>query len=205
MPSPLFVGLSGHLDNLKEDLLDLHVQFEGLGRAHLTRALAFRLLSSAAVEEYVEQRCTALAIEGAGRFLSGRPTRTGQALVLWFRAAKTRGPLALSISEHLPQPKLVEDACNAYVSSVKNTHGMSGKDLSNLAWPLGCQDRDIDELLLGLLDSWSIERNRTAHARLHKIRAETTPQGEWDLVRNQILPLLLQLDDRLEEVLTTGP
>ena len=202
MPSPLFVALEAHIANLHDDLLTLGVDYDKLSRSDLTRAVGFRVLASAAVEEYVEDRCRQVAELGADRFLNNQPTRTGRALVVWYLARGPRGAFPLKDAEHIPQLDLVNGARTAYLQSVSRTHGISEKDLSGHIWPLGARDHDVDTVLFDILESWSTQRDRAVHVRLKRVREETTPDGEWKIV-SDLLPLLGTLDEGLEEVLTS--
>lgn len=203
MASPLYLALEGHLVNLRDHLLTLGIDYNQLTPGQLTRSLAFRVLASAAVEQFVEERCSQIANEGMQRFLANQPTRTGPALVVWFQARKPRGPLPLKEVEHIPDAAIVAAASTAYSQSVLQTHGIGPKDLQGHIWPLGLRNGDVDPILFDFLDAWSTQRDRTVHTRVTKVRAETTPDREWARVHNEIMPLLRELDERLDEVVTS--
>jgi hypothetical protein len=164
-------------------------------------ALGFRAIASAHIEDYVEKRCSDVARQGANRFLSSQPTRTGRAILTWYGTRKTqRWPIPLKESECVPDRLRVEQALKAYLDSVKNTHGMSGKDARELVVPLGVQEPDLDDLLFSRMDDYAWERQRAVHISVNRVKSMTEPIAEWNEV-SDIMTGLSALDDALQAAL----
>jgi hypothetical protein len=203
MPSPLLVSFQSKLAQLKSSLIVERADDQYQADDY-DRALGFRVLASAHLEGFVESRCTQIAQAGAERFLSGKPTRVGRALVIWHSVHKgARAPIPLTSAECLPDRARVTQAVNAYRDSVKHSHGISGKDLRLLVLPLGLEEAHVDDTLIASLQSLADKRQRAAHVPVGA-RAMSQPIAEYNDVAN-LMPQLIQLDDYLQYVLEHGP
>lgn len=166
-------------------------------RADHDKALGFRALASAHVEDYVEKLCSDVAKKGADRFLANQPTRTGRALLVWHGTRKKqRWAIPLRSSECIPDRSKVEAAAAAYAASVKATHGISGQDARDLVIPLGVQDADLDEQLFDRMDQLAVSRQQAVHVTVNRVKTMTEPIAEWNSVQ-QVMAGLLRLDDAL--------
>ncbi|MBI4968642.1 MAG: hypothetical protein HZC25_11055 [Rhodospirillales bacterium] len=68
MPTPKYIDLRKRLNDLKSILLDPRLAKASLNRAQIDQVLAFALLSHAACEEFVEERCGQLAADAISKF-----------------------------------------------------------------------------------------------------------------------------------------
>lgn len=197
MASSLFISLEHNLRNL-QDALITDVPALTAAKEDFTRALGFRVLASAHLEYFVEQRCSQVAQQGVDRFRLGKPTRTGRALLIWYGTRKKqRWSIPLSVNECVADGAKLDEALKAYLDTVKNTHGMSGSDFQDLVIPLGLLDSDIDYMLVQRLTDLALKRQRAAHVALVGVKGRVAPMGEWTEVEN-IVADLKQVDTALE-------
>jgi hypothetical protein len=165
-------------------------------------ALAFRLLASAAIEQYVEDRCLSAAQQGIDRLLQSKPTRTGYALTVWYLLRKDRGEAVPLAVQEIPVSKdTAAKALTSFEATIKASHGIDGKDLKSLIMPLGLRDGEVDSVLVTALDDLSTKRNRASHRRVNRAKTMSEPVAEWNTI-NQVLKLLATLDDSISAALT---
>lgn len=200
MTSPLLASCRTGLEQLKASLI---IQRDDISytREDHDKALGFRVLASAHIEDYVEKRCTEVAARGVERFLNGKPTRTGRALLVWY-SVHNRARLAIPLreSECVPRKDRLDSAHAAYLASVKATHGMSGQDARALVIPLGVEESDLDERLFDQMDSLAQIRQKAAHVIVKRAKTMTEPIKEWTDVED-VLVGLAGLDDALQRAL----
>ena len=204
MPSPLFVALQGQLDNLRSFFIVEREDYVLYTAEDHAKALSFRLLSSASIEDYVEKRCIEIATTGCGRLGRGQPSATGRALVTWMLVRHASRAYPIHQDDVLQCIDLVDQALTAYKQSVKSNHGISGKDLRTLIFPLGLRDHQVPEILVDLLTSLSRARDPASHVYVNRAKSMVEPVEEWRLVA-QLLPPLAQLDNDLGHVAQTYP
>lgn len=202
MPSPLFVGLSNVLARLRTSLIVGGPDYTAFSDADQDRALGYRLLASAAIEDFVEQRGREAASEGAARFLKSQPTRAGRALVAWHVAKTSSAEIPVKPSDFIPQLELVNSASTAYGQMASSTHGMSSKDARKLLFPVGLVPDSTVEGLFDRLDQLSGGRNVAAHVRVNRARSLQPPDVEASLVES-ILAGLEHVDDLIERAIKT--
>jgi hypothetical protein len=164
------------------------------------KSVGFRLLASASVEHYVEDRCLAVARTGTLRYKKSQPSATGRALTIWYLAKKLKRSIPLRDSEVLSHVDLIDDALQSYTNTVKGSHGIDASDLRNLVLPLGVPDSSVPEALYDQLKSWADSRNPASHRRLPKPQSE--PVAEWKQVES-LVKLLTSVDHALESAVTT--
>lgn len=202
MPSTLFVSLEQNLQNLKDALIT-EAPALAATKEDFNRALGFRVLASAHLEYFVEQRCSQIAQQGVDRFRVGKPTRTGRSLLIWHGTRKKqRWSIPLTVAECVADGVKLDQALKSYLESVKNTHGMSGPDFQDLVIPLGLLDSDIDYLLVQRLTDLALKRQRAAHVALVGVKGRVAPMGEWNEVQD-IVADLKQVDAALEAAVLT--
>lgn len=202
MASPEYASLLSRIEHLRRCFIVSKSDYSEYTRDDHTLKLAFQVLASAAIEGYVEQHCLKVAKSGVEKFKRGVPTSTGRALLAWSLARNV--PQFIPIHEnHFLQvdPGRIDIALDAYVKSVKNTHGISARDLGGLINPLGVQVAHVPPDLADKLQELSQKRDPAVHAT---VRTETDPNGEYLKVKN-ILQLLDQLEAGLEIALSTYP
>jgi hypothetical protein len=199
MSSPLFVSLKQALIDLRDDLLGSAAAGVTLpSRADGNRALAFMLLASAAIEGFAEERAVEVARLGITRVKSGAPSRTGRALITAHLAKTSGDVLPLDVTECNAHLLYADAALDAYEKMVSTSHGIAGKDLRRLVFPLGLDV--MPQQLVDALAALSDQRNPASHRRTPRASRLAIPKAEWDRIDGQLLPLLEQLDDDLDRV-----
>ncbi|MFB7894690.1 hypothetical protein ACFC1I_20975 [Microbacterium sp. NPDC056044] len=203
MPSPLLVSFEQRLADLESNFIVRRTDYNLYSPADFLDALAYRLLASAALEHYVEQRCLEIGASGADRLARSQPSSTGRSLVIWARFQDRRQPRPVHIHELDAISDLGEGATSyaLYVSHVRRNHGISGNDLRALALPLGIRESQLPVILTTLLDDLADKRNPASHT---VVRSRSEPESEVKLL-NQILTPLRQLDDDLQTVCDSFP
>ncbi|GII79094.1 hypothetical protein Sru01_40760 [Sphaerisporangium rufum] len=191
------------LDELKADLIVTGKDYDKYSRQEHRMALSFRLLASAAVEQYVEDRCKAAARHGLNRLPKGQPTRTGHSLTLWYLIKRDKGVIPLNAAEVPKAADFLNAVHAAYENTVNKTHGMDDKDLRALVIPLGLPETDIDGVLCAMLKDLSNERNKAAHRLINRAKSMTEPIEEWNKIQ-AILYLLKDLDAALDRAATNS-
>ncbi|WP_145926827.1 hypothetical protein [Amycolatopsis orientalis] len=203
MPSPLFVSLRGSLDSLRKDLIVSGKAYYAYTSGDHARALGFRVLASAHLEDYAEQRCAAVAKAGIQRLKRQQPTRTGVCLMTWYFVREEDEPIPLDVSEFNFDDKL-DSALSKYERMVSKKHGISASNLRNLVVPLGVREADLDEHLFNLLQDLAVSRGAAAHIKVNRAKQMQEPEQEWKKV-SAVLPLLEKLDEGLDAVLEDRP
>lgn len=198
MPSKELVACTQGLSQLRTALIVEKTDVGDYTREDHDMALGFRVLASAQVEDYVEKRCSDAARQGVDRFLTGQPTRTGRALLIWHGTRKKqRYAIPLRDSECVPDRDKVEASLAAYLASVKATHGISGQDARDLVIPLGVMEVDLDDQLFDRLDQLALVRQKAAHVTVNRVKTMTEPIAEWREV-DAVLAGLSALDDAIQ-------
>lgn len=169
-------------------------------------AIAYRLMASAAIESYVEDRCRSVAREAAGRMQSGKKSATARSLLVWFlttrRPWKYQSPI--HESDVLSYSYEVATALRAYIDHLRSSHGISGGDLRNLVMILGIRDAQLDPRLVDSLDVLAALRNPASHSYQNRAKLMQEPEQEAVVV-NQILGDLQKLDSDLDAVCNDFP
>jgi len=182
---------------LKANLIVTGKEYDQYTPSEHDMALAFRVLASAHLEDYAEQRCREVARAGIERLQRSQPSRAGRGVVNWFVVTGNgqRGATPLDPQDFTSAERLKE-ALNAYVKSVASTHGIGGRNLRHLVVRLGVYEADLDQQLFDALDALAASRGQAAHLRVRRARSMTEPEVEWKTVEG-VLPLLEQLDEAL--------
>ncbi len=203
MSSPLLTSFEQRLSELEANFIVTRSDYNLYTPADFLNAVAYRLLASAALEHYVEQRCLEIASSGADRLTKSRPTSTGRALVIWARFQDRQQPRSVHIHELDAVSELSEApaAFALYSKAVKRSHGISGDDLRALVLPLGVRESQLPLVLTSSLENLADKRNPASHA---VVRSRSEPATEVALL-NQILAPLRQLDTDLQLMCDTFP
>jgi hypothetical protein len=170
-----------------------------------SKALSFRLLASAALEGYVEQRFLDVASAATDRMKRSLPSTAGRALLSWYifeRKSLYLPILPNAVLDHVAE--YCDKALERYLNKVTKTHGMSGDDFLQLAVPLGVRETDVDVRLIENLGILSKDRNRASHIKISRAKKMEEPKAESDLVF-QIVSSMEALDSSLDTLATSYP
>lgn len=169
------------------------------------RALAYRVLSSAALERYVEDRCAGVAQLGINRLARSQPTTSGRALLTWYLVRKSpRRAIPVVHEELLQHLDLCDDALRAFVTYVKSSHGISGEDFKSLVLSVGLRDAQLPTGLVHQLDALAARRNPASHLYVNRAKTMEPPTAEVAIF-SQILGDLRLVDSNLQLVAESFP
>jgi hypothetical protein len=169
-------------------------------------AIAYRLLCSAAIESYVEDRCKAVARDAASRLTTGKKSASARSMLAWYLMSKRPWKFQAPIHQDDVLNYAVEmpTALKAYLAYVKASHGINGTDLRNLVMILGVRDAQLDERLVDSLNVLADARNPASHSYQNRAKSMQEPAHETVIVE-QILQDLLKLDTDLASVCADFP
>lgn len=209
MASSRFIALEQRLKQLSACFIIEKADYSQYTRDDHDMALAYLLLASAAIEDFVEQRCLEVATTGCDRFGKGQPTTAGRSVLEWYilvRGFRNASYATIPVDDRdLQNAKpLLGAAVNAFGSEVKRVHGMNGGDFQRLARPVGLRDGQFAEVLLDSLDSLAARRDPASHTPVKRAKSLSEPKAERVQVE-QILDELRIVDEALEVLLTTYP
>lgn len=209
MPSSRLVALEQRLHDLAACFIVEKSDYSLYTRVDHDMALAYVLLASAAIEDFVEQRCLEVAVAGCDRFGKGQPTTTGRSVLEWFilmrgfRSAKY-STIPVDDRDLRSAAHLLPEAAAAYGSEVRRVHGMSGADFQRLTYSVGLRDWQFAPVLLDSLEALAMRRNPASHTTVKRAKSLIEPKAERTQVE-QILAELRIVDLALDLVATTYP
>lgn len=204
MSSGRLVALEQQLGNLRSYFIIEKDDYAAYTAEDHAKAVAFRLQASACIEDYVEQRCLEIARTGKDRLERSLPTATGRALIVSLIVRKSSRAVPIHDNDVLLNVDLADRALESYEAQVKKSHGIAGRDLRTLVFPLGLRDSHVPDALIEGLDQLSKARDPASHAYVNRAKTMTEPKAEWEAVA-QLLIHLRQLDTDLEHVVATYP
>lgn len=198
MVSPLLVSFKQNIQNLGSSLIADAKDYDKYSVAEQHMALGFRLIATAHLEGFLENRCLDTALRAAQSHLAGQPTHASRCLLVWSAVRKSQ-PIPLDTIEHV-QRELMDTATKQYQKVIDGNHGIKGDNLRGFLLPLGFRDSDISEHdeLLDRLDSIAGRRNPAAHRAVKRTTEINLPPVEWQNIAD-VFPLLEKLDDALEK------
>ena len=207
MASPLLVAFEKQLADLEKCFIVRRQDYNQYTPEDHLKALAYRLLASAALESFIESRCVEIAKAGCERIQKSQPSATGRALIVWSLTQDRWAP-SVPVPIHEDDPlhgsMLATKALDTYQKSVKKSHGINGDDLQKLVFPLGLRESQVPQILTASLDSFAANRNPASHSYVKRANSQAEPIQELNII-NQILPPLRQLDLDLRLVSETFP
>lgn len=217
MPSEHYRELVSSLDELREHLLPQEFDAGGdYPDKVFTGVVAFRLLSHAAIEDYLEARVIEIAIRASSHSNSTGDISLPAAHLASFNDMKFGSPPA-SLAPPRPNqnagwPERIDLVARVVKSSSlfvkfaqKDNHGVKEKNLMMLLIPVGLKHSDIDPLLVSELDNFGERRGDFAHSSASKhVRNSPNPEDELNNVLG-LLVMLEDLDEKLDRTLASIP
>ncbi|MET3954471.1 hypothetical protein ABIE52_001337 [Rhodococcus sp. OAS809] len=193
MPSTLFVSFEQEIKVLKQSLIaDSREDFRYTPEEH-KRALGFRVLASAHLEHFLEERCLQIASKAAADHKSGTLTRASKCLVVWYAVT---ADLVIPIDNgELANRDHIDKAFEKYRKVVTKSHGINGAKLKGLLIPIGFRDAEMSahSSLFNQLDSVADNRNPAAHTVVKRAMSLVAPEQEWTTIDN-LMRLLVPFD-----------
>ncbi|MGX1101012.1 hypothetical protein ACSSVZ_005080 [Amorphus sp. MBR-141] len=214
MPSSHYLDLKQSIRTLRSHLLPR--QFDSSGNYTervFTKVVAFRVLSHAAIEEYIEERVVEIAIESSKtcKYFGRIPHPT--ACLLSFSEASGKLPpdtlLPPNPNHSSAWPEKIDvftrisKVTSFYVRFVKSeNHGVREKNIISLLIPIGYPHQNLDPYLVSELDNFGKLRGEFAHTGVSK-HVQSKPNPELELKKvTEIVNLLKNVDKELDSILS---
>ncbi|WP_431933326.1 HEPN domain-containing protein [Nonomuraea jabiensis] len=185
--SQRFLLLSRRITELKTYLLPAKFSPVGLysDRTH-ERTRAFRVLTHAEFESFIEDRALQVVDEAFRVWRSGGPIRPSLLALLAYKETPYAPPTSILAPPQRRSPDLesrINTEKNNYSWYVRNkNHGIKEKNILKILMPLGFLEHELDVTWLSILDSWAAARGATAH-QTGKIQVKIDPYHELKTVR----------------------
>lgn len=203
MASPRLVSLQHRVAELANIFISDKDDLDATNEDHL-KAIAFRILASAAIEEYVEERCKEIATEGIDRLKKQLPTSTGRAMVIWGISRKVPDCIPIEPGEVADHYDRYDEILKAYLASVAGNHGVNGRDVRSLINPVGIRSHQVPEELIDRLQALSEKRDPVVHTSAAKAASKLGPSVERKQIEDIVIRLS-DLDDALAEAVASYP
>lgn len=173
-------------------------------RVHL-RAISFRILIHAEIEQFIEDRAHELFDEAWNAWVShGVPSRVLAALLAFSGHQMPSPPSKLGSTaknDHDDIRGLLLRARKHWKDEVyKNNHGVKEANLLGLLLPLGIDGGDLDTTLLADLTSFGGLRGAAAHRSSVGVLTYADPKSEYDQA-SQLVTALESLDGLVRDAL----
>lgn len=166
------------------------------------RARAYRMLTHAEIEAFLEDRVVEVANEAFRAWSSGGTPRLCLMALLAFEEATRAAPTSLLNPPQKRSPDFLarvaraKDSFNAYARS--RNHGVKEDNVLRLLLPLGIREHEIDLAWLMSLDAFGSGRGLVAH-QTKKVQAPLDPLTEYSTVQ-YLLAGLETVDKLLKRV-----
>jgi hypothetical protein len=210
--SSQFRSLESELRSLRKHLLPQKFNPTGAYPARvITRTTAYRVLTHAEFEEYIETRVWELAFSSVKALeTTGRVNRVVACLIAFSGKKLEYPPEMLAPPGGIPRSlwdeklEFVEKAKSSlttFKSIIDQNHGIREKNLLALLLPVGIEPGQLDVTWLSTVDSFGQQRGTVAHHSASSYRATLLPdpQTELNTVR-KILTGLRDIDKRLNKL-----
>ncbi|MEV3960900.1 HEPN domain-containing protein [Nocardia sp. NPDC050193] len=202
MTTSSYMSFERQIEDLKASLIsDGKQDYLDYRREDHHRALGFRVLASANLEHFVEDRCRVAASDAVENHLKRRPNRASKCLLIWHSVGKWE-EIPVETSELTVYDRVkFREVLNNYHRSIDKMHGIDGRKLRQLLIPLGFRTHELDEYvqLFDRLDALADQRNQAAHIRVNRMKQMQLPIQEY-LAINRLMNLLKSLDADLEKI-----
>ncbi len=177
----------------------------------IARTRAYRVLSHAEVEYFLEERVREIANHALSTWNSSQKTCKALMSMIAYsnqemklpphRLSAPSGATPAAINKHNRLLKLNERVQNShrlFIDQINNNHGVREKNILRMLLPIGFSDSDIDPLWIVEMDLFGRARGEAAHTSYipSTLRHPLDPQTEFTRVQN-LLNGLLDVDEKL--------
>lgn len=178
----------------------------------LTSTLAYRVLSHAEIESYLEDRAFEAALDAVKAWKDKRkPSRIIIGL-LAFSGQEIESPAdSLDLSQPTQSPSWedkiqlsnrIESAMGIFSYVVRNNHGIKESNMHRLLLPIGIEFHELDPILIADLNSFAEERGKVAHLSSRKYRTKQQIDPKDELIRvKSIIARLINIDRAIDGLL----
>jgi hypothetical protein len=200
--SPQYQSLVSEHERLCRDLLPVEFVTSGIYPDNvITATIAYRLLSHAEIETYLEERASETALAAVKAWEDKRRASKTLLGLLAFSGQNIKSePNTLDLSQpdksgdwkdKIQLSKRLKNAINVFMHAIRNNNGIREDNIYCLLLPIGVELSDLDPILITDLDSFGVRRGEAAHTSSRKYRAsqQVNPKDELDKVKSIILRL----------------
>jgi len=178
----------------------------------LTSTLAYRVLSHAEIESYLEDRAFETALMATKAWKEKRkPSKTILGLLAFSGPNIESPPISVDLSQPTQPPSWedkiqlsnrIESAMKVFSSAVKNNHGIKENNIHRLLLPIGIELHELDPVLIADLNSFAEERGEVAHLSSRKYRTKQQIDPKYELARvKSIIVRLINIDQAIDKLL----
>ncbi|GJE54427.1 HEPN domain-containing protein [Methylobacterium thuringiense] len=176
------------------------------------KALAFRVLAHAEIEEFFEERVTEIAKTAWASWKEKCHVSATAMCLIAFSGREMKLPpdtySAPGDNQKKIWPSLIDvnhrlnEAVSLFIKQISiNNHGIREKNILGMLLPVGIDHKKIDDVFLTEIDDFGQQRGKAAHTSSAKfVQQGIDPKGEYDRLL-KIVSLLLPLDEELDIVL----
>ncbi len=211
--SKRYIQLEAELTALRKQLLPRRFNPIGVYKPKvITQSVAFRVLTHAEIENYLEDRAWEVALSAINRMENlNEIGRVISSLIAFSGQTQELPPDSLAPPSNSPKQKdwmkkvelsaKAKSALNAFRYVIDNNNGIREKNILSLLLPIGIGTAQIDVIWLSTIDSFGKERGVVAHLSATNYRAQQQldPKTELNTVK-LILSGLLKLDTILNNM-----
>jgi hypothetical protein len=208
--SDRFRILLKELSRLKKQFLPKASPLSLYTDRQLSLTVAYRVLTHAEIESYLEDRVWQIVIEAKKSWIrTGKPCRTLISLVAFCGEIMDTPPDSLTpvkASKVVPPEKIklnkkIDLAINCFKRVIDQNHGVKEANLLALLLPIGIDSDDLDPILLATMNTFGEQRGLVAHssATLYKTVQPPDPVNELMVVQ-QIVAGLTQVDELIDNL-----
>jgi len=178
----------------------------------LTSTFAYRVLSHAEIESYLEDRAFEAALDAIKAWKDKRKSSRILLGLLAFSGQELESPpSSLDLSQLTQSPSWedkiqlsnrIESAMNVFSYAVKNNHGIKENNMHRLLLPIGIEFHELDPILIADLNSFAEERGEVAHlsSRKYRTKQQIDPKDELTRVKS-IIARLINIDKAIDKLL----
>lgn len=177
-----------------------------------TATLAYRVLSHAEIESYLEDRAFETALMATKAWKEkGKSSKTLLGLLAFSGQDIESPPISVDLSQptqpdswedKIQLSKRIESAMNVFSYAVKNNHGIKENNVHRLLLPIGIEFHELDPILIADLNSFAEERGEAAHLSSRKNRAKQQINPKDELFRvKSIIARLIKIDQAIDKLL----
>lgn len=204
MSSPAFAQFEKHIEKLKTAFIVHRADPLSYSTEDHYRALAFRVLASAALEDVIERMCTKSAEKGVDNLRVGKQNTVGRSLLLWsYFQTSRRSFLTDSVpireADFNASSTICDDVLREYKKIVTKNHGINSEKFLGLVRPLGLRSEHISPRLLDKLTEQADRRNPPSHAIVRHQHVPTTEYVAIFDLFDALKQLQADLDSLTEE------
>lgn len=207
--SSRFFTLKKELNRIRKQFLPKINPTGTYSDKQLALTIAYRVLSHAEIEAYLEDRAWDTAMKAKRDWdNTGKTCRTLLSLLAFSGEMMDLPPDSFmtikgkkAISSGLKSSEKVTLAVNCFKKIIDKNHGVKEANILALLLPIGIDSDDLDSVLIATLNTFGEQRGLVAHSSAASYRTKQPPDPATELSRmQQITQGLLQIDELINKL-----